>query len=265
VPSEFTDSNPPSSLSASTSGQPVTIEATPQREVIRALGQIVRGLSAIFWGLPLALVVCVQSAKGDWFRPLGVLPPLIVTGLLVYGLSLLGGFQKQERIWTTSLERVKIVALINFGISPFLYWWSRVPSSEFFGAAVECLIVSGLAFLLLLNPMLVRLTAMLPDENLRVETRSFATLNRTILTIVLAVLAVYFGLTHLEAGLPARLIVWLLKILPLPHEANMIFYFIDRAGVWLVLFPVLFPVAMTMALLWKIKEVILSSIFDGEQ
>jgi hypothetical protein len=38
----------------------------------------------------------------------------------------------------------------------------------------------------------------------------------------------------------------------------------EKAGVWLVLFLVLIPVAMTMALIWKVKEVILTSIFGPE-
>jgi hypothetical protein len=38
----------------------------------------------------------------------------------------------------------------------------------------------------------------------------------------------------------------------------------DRAGIWLVIFVVLFPLAMTMALIWKIKEVILASVFGRD-
>ena len=32
---------------------------------------------------------------------------------------------------------------------------------------------------------------------------------------------------------------------------------------WLIVFMVLMPLAMTMALLWKIKEVILASVFHS--
>ena len=55
--------------------------------LLGALGRLVRGLSLLFWGLPIALVVCIQSAKGDWFRPLGVVPPVLATGLLLYGVA----------------------------------------------------------------------------------------------------------------------------------------------------------------------------------
>jgi hypothetical protein len=239
-------------------------EPPPNSELLSALGRLARGLSIVFWGLPIALVVCVQSAKGDWFRPLGIIPPLLATGLLFYGLALLGSFQKQERIWRTALERAKFLALINFGVSPFLYWWNRIPSNPFFGIIVELLILSGLLFLILLNPMLVRLTSMLPDETLRMETKLFTMLNRYLLSGILLLLATYFTMVHIDAGSPDRFIIWLLKVSPLPHQANMLLYFLDRAGEWIMLFLVLPPVAMTMALLWKIKEVILAGVFGPE-
>ena len=44
-------------MSVSTSGPPVVIEASVQRDVLRSLGLLARGLSALFWGLPIALVV----------------------------------------------------------------------------------------------------------------------------------------------------------------------------------------------------------------
>ncbi len=171
MPTEYTDSHLPHS-ERSSEGEPATTSPLASHgPVIRSLGQLAKGLSALFWGLPIALVVCVQCAKGDWFRPLGVVPPLVATGLLFYALSLLGNFQQQERIWISTLERAKIIALINVGISPFLYWWSRIPSNSFFSMIMDVTLVAGLLFLLLLNPVLVRLTAMLPDETLRMETR----------------------------------------------------------------------------------------------
>src|SRR5262245_41651671 len=92
----------------------------PAPQLLSALGRLVRGLSVLFWGLPIALVVGVQTARGDWFRPLGVFPPLIATGVLFYGLSLLGHFQKQERPWTSALERARFFGVVNVGLAPFL-------------------------------------------------------------------------------------------------------------------------------------------------
>ena len=69
-------------------------EPIPQPELLRSLGRLVRGLSALFWGLPLSLVVCFHTAmaREQFFRFYGFLPPLVVTGLLAYGLWQLGDF-----------------------------------------------------------------------------------------------------------------------------------------------------------------------------
>src|SRR5436309_11336719 len=96
-------------------------EPAPNPELLTSLGRLVRGLSALFWGLPLALVVCVQTAKGEWFDKFGIIPPVAVTGLLLYAVGLLSSFQKQERVWGAALDRAKIFGLINLGFSPFLY------------------------------------------------------------------------------------------------------------------------------------------------
>ncbi len=239
-------------------------DSTPNLELLGALGRLARGLSVLFWGVPIAIVVCVQSAKGDWFRPLGVVPALLATGLLFYGLTLLATFQKQERIWSTALERARLLALINVGVSPFLYWWSRIPSNPFFGIVIELFMLSGLLFLIALNPVMCRLTAMLPDETLRVETKLFTTLNRYLLLGIFLLLLFYFAMVHVEPEMPDRLLVWMIKVSPLPPRAAALLYFVDRGGQWIILFLILLPVAMTMALLWKIKEIILASVFGPE-
>src|SRR5437762_1068411 len=97
-------------------------DSAPNPELLSSLGRLVRGLSALFWGLPIALVLCVQSAKSDWLHPLGVVPALITTTMLYHGLVLLGHFQQQERVWRIALDRVKALALINIGFAPFLYF-----------------------------------------------------------------------------------------------------------------------------------------------
>jgi hypothetical protein len=209
----------------------------------------VRGLSALFWGLPIALVVCVQTAKGEWFEKLSVFPSLGATLLLFYGLNLLGHFQKQERVWRAALDRAKVFGLINIGFSPFLYWWNRMPSHPFFNSILELMILSSLLFLFALNPMLWRLAAMLPDENLRLETRLFTRINRYLILMTACSLMAYFILARVQQ---------------LPPLIINLLYLLEKTGVWVVLLLVLLPVAMTMALLWKIKEVILAGVFGPE-
>jgi hypothetical protein len=225
-------------------------EPAPKPELLRSLGRLARGLSALFWGLPLALIICVQTAKTEWLRSLSVIPPLVATGLLVYGLWLLGGFQKQERVWQNALDRALILGLINFGLSPFLYWWNRVPAKPFFFFMVLLLAFSGLMFLSALNFVLDRLGAMLPDEALRTETRQFTVLNRNLILVTVLLALSYFVANQFES-LP----LWLATILSI----------IDRSSFWFLIPLVLLPLAMTMALLWKTKEVILDSVFGAER
>ena len=218
----------------------------PNPELLRSLGHLVRGLSALFWGLPLALFVCVQSAKMDWLQPFNIFPALAATGLLLFGLFQLGGFQKQERPWRAALDRAKLLALINCGLSPFLFWWNRVPENSFFDFTLAILALSGVLFLFSLNLVMLRLGDMLPDESLRLETRQFTALNRYMLAAVLLLSAVFLAL---------------LQIREVPVQLERIFLLVNQLGQWLLLFLALLPLALTMALLWKTKEVVLEGVF----
>lgn len=217
--------------------------------LLPSLGRLARGLSALFWGLPVALIVCVQTLKTDAFHSFGVLPPVVVTGWLLYGLWELGHFQKQERVWAGTLERTRLLALINCGLAPFLYWWNQLPDETFFNQVLLLALITGVLFLSSLNVTLGRLTAMLPDETLRAETRSFTQLNRGLLLLGLAVALGYLGLRQTR-DLPLALLAGLVTL--------------ERVGLWLMICLALLPLAVTMALIWKIKEVILNGVFGGK-
>jgi hypothetical protein len=224
-------------------------DPAPNAELMRSLGRLVRGLSAVFWGLPVTLVVCVWTANPQWLRSFGIVPPMACTGLLVYGLAQLGAFQKQERIWRNALDRARVLSLINFFLSPFLYWWSRMPSNLFFLSMVLTMALSALLFLACLNLVLRRLGAMLPDEALRLETRQFTLLNLNLLLLTFLLALLYGGLVHLQ-----KIPLWLVAV------AGML----ERGSLWFLIVLVLLPLAMTMAMLWKTKEVILDNVFAAK-
>jgi hypothetical protein len=216
---------------------------------MRSLGRLVRGLSALFWGLPMALIVCFHTAKAEGLKSYGIVPPLATTGLLVYGLWQLGDFQRQERVWRRALDWARVLALVTFGLSPFLYWYNRVPSNGFFAISVLVLTVTGLLLLGSLNFVLKRLGAMLPDEALRLEVRQFTLINLNLLGFTLLLTLVYLAFSAAR-GLP----LWLGALMSLMERGS---------GLWFLVLMVLLPLAMTMALIWKTKEVILDSIFAG--
>jgi hypothetical protein len=218
-------------------------------DLLRALGRLARGLSALFWGLPLALVVGIQTARTDWLRPMGIFPPLLANGLLLYGLFQMAGFHPQERPWRVAMDWAKCLAVINLGLSPFLFWWHYLPEHSLFLFMVTILAVNGFLFLYALNVVLQRLAAMLPDETLRYETHFFSSMNRYLVLITVGLLAAYGIALYLD---------------PMPQLFALALRFLDSLHLGLLILLVLLPISITMALLWKIKEVILAGVFSSQ-
>jgi len=224
-------------------------DPAPNAELLRSLGRLVRGLSALFWGLPIALIVCFHTAKAESLKTFGIVPPLVTTGLLAYGLWQLGDFQKQERVWRTALDRARFLSLFNLGLSPFLYWWNKIPANPFFLVMVTLLAISALFFLGCVNLVLRRLGAMLPDEALRLETRQFTTLNLNLLAATFLLGLAYIGIGQFHT---------------LPFWLGAVLNVMEHGSLWFLIVLVLLPLAMTMALLWKTKEVILDNVFGAK-
>ncbi len=223
-------------------------DASTNPQLLRSLGRLARGLSALFWGMPAALLICVQTARADWLKPLGFLPALGVTGLLIYGLWQMGDFQKQERPWRAALDRTLLMAWVLFGFCPFIYWHNKVPDQMFFAYVVRLLELASVLFLFNLNLLLKQLGSMLPDETLRNETRQFTALNRWLLVMLLlfAIISV--------------------SLLEIPHPSlnvGRVLNLLNQASGLLLIFFILLPLAMTMALIWKTKEVILDAVFGA--
>lgn len=225
-------------------------DAPPNPDLLPSLGKLARGLSALFWGLPAALILCLTTgARVESLRVTGILPAVFSLGLLLYGLVLMGDFQRQERQWRLALDRARLLALVNLGLSPFLFFRNRLPEQPLFFWSVALLAVSGLVFLYNLNFVLLRLAEMLPDETLRHEARQFTALNRGLLIAMTIVATGYFILPFLTT-LP----LWLILL----HDM------ISRYRIFALVPLLILPLAMTMAMLWKTKEVILESVFSAK-
>jgi hypothetical protein len=222
-------------------------DASSNPQLLRSLGKLARGLSALFWGLPAALIVCAETAKVEVLKPLGIAPALAINCVLLFGLWQMDEFQRQERPWRNALDRAKLLGLVNLGLCPFLFWFSRMPDQPFFRAAVFVLFLSALIFLFNLNVVLKQLGAMLPDETLRQETRQFTMLNCWLIVLWLAFVA---------ATIAAP------QVFNLPEHFNpRTLFWLQHMEVTVQLVLGLAPLAITMALIWKAKEVILESVF----
>ncbi len=220
----------------------------PTPELLRSLGKMLRGLSALFWGLPVALIASVQSQTFPGGQGLSALIPCTANGLLFFGLMQLAHFQPQERIWREALDRAKVLAIINTWLSPFLYFRVRLPHIPHYTIAVEVLYLSSLLFLYNYNLVLFRLTSMLPDENLRNDAKMLARWNRAILGIAALLSLAY--LTMLRGGLT-------------PSFFHFPFQVMEMNRWWMAVVPLLMPVAMMMTLTWKVKELVIDGVFNS--
>jgi hypothetical protein len=222
-------------------------EVPPNPELLRSLGKLTRGLSALFWGLPAWLIISAETARADGLGPAGIIPAVVVNLLLLYGLAQIGNFQENERPWRNALDRAKLFGLINLGLCPFLFWFSRMPDEPFFRDSMVTLTLSALLFLFNLNVVLKQLGMMLPDETLRQEMRQFTVLNRWLLVAWLLGLIAAFAIPHL-VNFSA-------------HFSPLFRLWLQHVSTTLLLSLGLSPLAITMALVWKTKEVIFHSIF----
>jgi hypothetical protein len=136
-------------------------------------------------------------------------------------------------------------------MGPFLHWSSRLPSNFFFLMMVLSLALTGVLFLASLNQVLQRLGAMLPDEALRLEIKQFTGLNINLLRSMLLLAGIFVAMCQFRGS--ASFLGQVIGVL-------------DHSTMWFLvpLVPlVLLPLAMTMALLWKTKEVIMDSVFGA--
>jgi hypothetical protein len=223
--------------------------------MLKGLGNVVRGLSCLVWALPLALAVVVwtisrvgslmPSPVTDLLMSLGVVPGLLVTLLLWYGVWQVGRYHPAVPAWQRAADRARGLSLVLIGLSPFLFWWTRRPEVLYFKLAAAALILFGLLFLAQLNVLLRRLTAMLPDQALREETAAMARLNYGILAVLGLLQVTLFTLDRVTfealTGMMAR-------------------HYLELARLLLLLFVVM-PLAITIAVMWKIKETILNGVF----
>ena len=217
---------------------------------MRSLGRLARGLSALFWGMPATLVICSETAKSEALKPAGIIPAIVANGLLLFGLWQMSEFQKQERPWRRAVDRAKFLAVVNLGLCPFLYWQNKMPGQFYFNAAIFLLVLSSLLFLFNLNVVIKQLGAMLPDETLRHETREFSAFNRWLL--VLWLVCITAAILALRFDVPDRF-------------SQITWSWVERLAIAVLLFLGLSPLAITMALIWKTKEVIYDGVFGARQ
>ncbi len=204
-----------------------------------ALGPLIQALSLLVWAVPVAVVLCVQMARTDWLHPLGPWPGVLSSGLLWAAAHRLAAVDPDYR-WLQAVDRLRLLALLNWGLSPFVYWHGRLPQQPWFEAMALAAAVGGLLFLMQLNRMLCLITDRLPAEGLRREVKVLAPWNRAWLMAGLGLLLVAEGLSRYSMA---------------PVGVLRLLAALDRHSFMLWVTFLLAPLAMTMTLLWKTKNV----------
>ena len=73
-------------------------EAGNEAGHLAGLTGVLRGLSAVFWGLPLCLLTFARHFLGFWTTGYDLVLPPAAAGLLLFGLIRMSQFQRQERV-----------------------------------------------------------------------------------------------------------------------------------------------------------------------
>lgn len=203
---------------------------------------VLRGLSAIFWGLPVALLAVARHFLVLWPTIYDLVLPPLAAGIVLYGVGRLHRLHPRERIWQRAILETETLALIATGLAPFLFLWNRVPEEAFFARAVGLMLAVSLGLLVSLTRTLSRLAALLPDEPTRADARLFHGITRYLVLVLFGVVAAV-AVREWPSSLT--------RLLALPREP------VGFARQALLLLLTLIPVAMAMAVTWKLKEVVL--------
>lgn len=208
-----------------------------------AWGRVLRGLSALFWGLPVSLVAFARHFLAVWPSAYDLVLPSVGALLLVYGVFRLGALHPYERIWQQALFASQTLGLVILGLSPFLYLWSRVPAEPLFARAVAVLLFASVLFLVAVTRVLARLAALLPDPAAQADAQLFHLLTG------------YVGLTLATA---AGVFYWRMSPISLSEFLSLPQQPVAHGLQAFLLMLILIPIAMSMAVTWKLKEVVMA-------
>jgi hypothetical protein len=207
---------------------------------------LVRGLSFVLGGLFVALVGVVGTqlpSAVTWSGRLLLLVP-VGAGLIVFGAGCLNRMATPGPRVKAAAQRCLWLALAAAFLTPFAYFWQRVPWRDYLTTNLLLLLVCGVGLLLCVNRLVLRLGKFFRDETLVVMARVGEWICH---------LMVVFPLTATLVGL--RIGCWREQ---LPF-LNAVSHLLAGLGTWAKAMA-LAPVCFTAALLWTLKAVGLAEI-----
>ncbi len=241
----------------------MTETAPLSSNLMPSLRQLVRGLELLFWALPITLLVCVQEILAPAWESWGIMPLILSTGTLWFGVSRLRQFHPKEQIWQSAVRLTEVLALLMAGLVPFLHWIQALPelSASGYSAGQKHIIYStiifctaSIMFVLNLNHLLTRLGAILPDPVLRADIKLFVMMNFILFFPMLAAMwccrlsnELYSVLYYKAPGLAESF-----------GNAVGLQELLQGVVLWIAIL----IIATTMTMIWKAKEAVLNGVFS---
>lgn len=214
-------------------------DAVPAHHVAAGhLLRLARAFSCVFWGILLGLLLFFNALRFHLWSFVPV-PPYVVGVILVYvGAVLMYTTGKLTPRWSGRVRRLLVVLFLQVYFTPFVYWWQRQPTVNYYAVNLLGLLLSGLLVLLLTNQLAEEVALALHDPVFRVEAAVCGWAVILLLLLPFTAASVYAVAAAIRHG----------------ADLYSLLLFIGRKVPRGVGFVLILPFTMTMASAWKAKE-----------
>ncbi len=129
-----------------------------------------RGLSQVFWGLALAIVLLIGQAWIDLFQQRYRIPAYVAGAVLaLWGLWRMRDAGVLTSRWRARLRGAIACAALLVYFAPFTAWWKAMPGVPLYALNLVAFLLAGMILLLLVNLLAADVFARLEARGARVE------------------------------------------------------------------------------------------------
>ena len=228
--------------------------AIPADELVKLL----QGLSAVFWSLPLILLLGLSAffVQRQDLLPYHNLFLILSFGLMAFGAWKLLGVKAPGQCWRRRTRRTMITAAVGAYFSMFVIWWRIAPDSLLLLLNVLGFYLSGVALLTVLATALAELARRLDEQTLRSDFHAAIYMSLALGITPLAGIAIS-GLVMMFR--PARIDEPATFVQLAAHFSEFMAAKHRLTEVGLLILG-LFPVAVLLMGIWKLKTHVLRMI-----
>ncbi|MBU1694771.1 MAG: hypothetical protein KJ726_11620 [Verrucomicrobia bacterium] len=206
--------------------------------------RLARGLSCVFWGIPLSLLL-FSGALDFRLLPHLRLPAFVVGLLLVFcGVLYLHRVPPLTRRWPRRIQQALLILLVLVYLSPFVLWWRAMPQVPYYSANMLAMMVVTMWGFLVVNQVAAEVGLAFGDRTFSVEARLCGWL-AVLFLLVPGLLA--WGRSQLATAPLENSRMASLVLVP---------YLMPR---WMMAL-MLLPFTLTMTMVWRAKELCLRAI-----